>query len=49
MAMVRDFERGDINIAMINYATIILIPKEDEARTLKIFATDSSPLARLHL
>jgi hypothetical protein len=37
MAMVRSFERGEINIARINYATIILIPKEDEATTLKKF------------
>jgi hypothetical protein len=29
MAMVRGFERGEINIARINYEIIILIPKED--------------------
>jgi hypothetical protein len=37
MVMVRGFERGEINIARINYAIIILIPKEDEATTLKKF------------
>jgi hypothetical protein len=37
MAMVRGFEKGEINIARINYSTIILIPKEDEARSLKKF------------
>jgi hypothetical protein len=34
---VRGFERCETNIARINYATIILIPKEDEATTLKKF------------
>jgi hypothetical protein len=37
MALVRGFERGGINIARINYAMIILIPKEEEARILKKF------------
>jgi hypothetical protein len=37
MALVRSFERGGINIARINYAMIILIPKEEEARILKKF------------
>jgi hypothetical protein len=37
MAMVRGFERGKINIARINYVTIILIPKEDKAMSLKKF------------
>jgi hypothetical protein len=37
LAMVRGFERCETNIARINYATIILIPKEDEATTLKKF------------
>jgi hypothetical protein len=37
MAMVGDFEKGEANVARLNYATIILIPKEDEARTLKKF------------
>jgi hypothetical protein len=35
MTLNRGFERGEINIARLNYAMIILIPKEDEARTLK--------------
>jgi hypothetical protein len=35
--MVRDFEKGEANVARLNYATIILIPKEDDARTLKKF------------
>jgi hypothetical protein len=37
MAMVRGFERGEVNISRINYAMIILIPKEEEARSLKKF------------
>jgi hypothetical protein len=37
MAMVRGFEKGEINIARLNYAMIILLPKEDEARSLKKF------------
>jgi hypothetical protein len=37
MAMVRSFEKGEINIARLNFAMIIFIPKEDEARTLKKF------------
>jgi hypothetical protein len=37
MTMVKGFEKGEINIARINYATIILIPKKDEAKTLKKF------------
>jgi hypothetical protein len=35
MAMIRGFEQGKINIARVNYALIILIPKEEEARNLK--------------
>jgi hypothetical protein len=34
MAMVRGFEKGEINIDRLNYAMIILIPKEAEAKTL---------------
>jgi hypothetical protein len=34
MAMIRGFEQGKINIARVNYALIILIPKEEEARNL---------------
>jgi hypothetical protein len=37
MAMVRGFEKREINIARINYAKLIPIPKEEEARTLKKF------------
>jgi hypothetical protein len=37
MAMVKGFEKGEINISRLNYAMIILIPKEKEARTLKKF------------
>jgi hypothetical protein len=35
MALVGGFERGEISIERLNYAMIILIPKEDEAKTLK--------------
>jgi hypothetical protein len=35
MALVKKFEKGDINIARLNYAMIILLPKEEEARSLK--------------
>jgi hypothetical protein len=31
------YNKGDRNIARLNYARIILIPKEDGARTLKKF------------
>jgi hypothetical protein len=37
MALVRGFEKGEINLARLNYAMIILIPKEEEAKTLKKF------------
>jgi hypothetical protein len=37
MSMVKGFEKGEINIARLNYAMIILIPKEAEAKTLKKF------------
>jgi hypothetical protein len=37
MAMVKGFEKGEINISRINYAMIILIPKEEDARSLKKF------------
>jgi hypothetical protein len=37
MVVVKKFERGEINIARLNYAMIILIPKEEEARSLKKF------------
>jgi hypothetical protein len=37
MALVRSFDKGDLNINRINYARIILIPKEEGARSLKKF------------
>jgi hypothetical protein len=37
MAIVKMFEKGEINITRLNYAMIILIPKEEEARSLKKF------------
>jgi hypothetical protein len=37
MAMIRGFEKGEINITRLNYAMIILLPKYDEARSLKKF------------
>jgi hypothetical protein len=37
MALIRGFEKGEINIDGINYAIIILIPKEEGARTLKMY------------
>jgi hypothetical protein len=37
MSLVRGFEKGDTNIARRNYALITLIPKEEEAKTLKKF------------
>jgi hypothetical protein len=37
MAVVRGFKKGEVNIARINYAMIILIPKEEEANDLKKF------------
>jgi hypothetical protein len=35
MPMIRRFEQGEINVARINYALIILIPKEEDAGNLK--------------
>jgi hypothetical protein len=37
MAVVRGFEKGEINLARLNYDWIILIPKEEGANTLKKF------------
>jgi hypothetical protein len=37
MALVMAFDKGDLNIARLNYAMIILIPKEENANTLKKF------------
>jgi hypothetical protein len=35
MPMIRHFEQGEINVARINYALIILIPKEEDAGNFK--------------
>jgi hypothetical protein len=37
MSLVRSFKKGEVNIARLNYGMIILIPKEEEARSLKKF------------
>jgi hypothetical protein len=37
MAIVWDFEAGNLNAARLNYAIITLIPKEPDARELKKF------------
>jgi hypothetical protein len=37
MAMVKIFEKGEINIARLNYAIIILIPKEEGAKSIRKF------------
>jgi hypothetical protein len=37
IALVKGFEKVEINIARLNYAMIILISKEEEATTLKKF------------
>jgi hypothetical protein len=41
IALVRGFEKCEINLARLNYAMIILIPKEEEAKTLKKFRSIS--------
>jgi hypothetical protein len=35
MALVREFNKGDPNIVRLNYAMVILIPKEENDNTLK--------------
>jgi hypothetical protein len=40
MALVQSFEKGELNIARLNYAMIILNPME-EAKTLKKFRSIS--------
>jgi hypothetical protein len=35
VALIREFEKGKLNIDRINYAVIILIPTEGNAKTLK--------------
>jgi hypothetical protein len=37
LALFKGFEKGCSNIARLNYVLITLIPKEEEARTLKKF------------
>jgi hypothetical protein len=37
MALVRAFDKDDLNIAKLNYTMVILIPKEKNANTLKKF------------
>jgi hypothetical protein len=37
MTLIRGFEKGEINIARLNYAIIILIPNEEDAKTLKTY------------
>jgi hypothetical protein len=37
MPLVRGFETGKINMARLNYIMIILIPKQDEAKSLRKF------------
>jgi hypothetical protein len=38
LALFKGFEKGCSNIARLNYVLITLIPKEEEARTLKKFS-----------
>jgi hypothetical protein len=35
MALIWSFENGTINIVRLNYAIIVLLPKEEEAKNLK--------------
>ena len=37
MALVRDFESGELNVSRLNYVIITLIPKEPDARDMKKF------------
>jgi hypothetical protein len=37
MALVKEFEQGKVDMSRLNYVIIILIPKEDDAKTLKHF------------
>ena len=37
MALVREFESGNLNVSRLNYAIITLIPKELDARDMKKF------------
>jgi hypothetical protein len=35
MTLIRGLEQGTVKVDRLNFAVIILIPKEEEARTLK--------------
>jgi hypothetical protein len=37
MTIVRGFERGEVNLARLNFVKIILMPKEEGANILKKF------------
>jgi hypothetical protein len=37
MALVREFEKGRVNLTRLNYALITLIPTEEGANVLKKF------------
>jgi hypothetical protein len=37
MDLVRGFEKEEVNVARVNYAMIILLPKEEEAISLRKF------------
>jgi hypothetical protein len=37
MALIRDFERGTVDVSRLNFAIITLIPKERDARDTKKF------------
>jgi hypothetical protein len=39
--LIKSFEKGALNIARLNYAMIILIPKEEDAKNLKKYKTIS--------
>jgi hypothetical protein len=37
MAVVKGFEKGEVNMARLNFARIVIIPKQEGANTLKKF------------
>jgi hypothetical protein len=37
MALVRDFESGDLDVTRLNFCIITLIPKEPDAKDMKKF------------
>ena len=49
MALVREFESGEMNVARLNYAIITLIPKEPDARDMKKFRPISLEIGRAHV